>query len=45
MVDGEVIAMAVGGDAVLLELAAPQGRLGSAVDDVSAMLASVKVGR
>jgi hypothetical protein len=45
VVDGEVIAMVVGGDAVLFELAAPQGRLGSAVDDVSAMLASVKVGR
>ena len=45
VVDGEVIAMAVGGDAVLFELAAPQGRLGSAADDVTAMLESVRVGR
>jgi hypothetical protein len=45
VVDGEVIAMVVGGNAVMLELAAPQGRLGSAVDDVSTMLESVKVGR
>jgi hypothetical protein len=45
VVDGEVIAMVVGGNAVLFELAAPQGRLGSAVDDVSTMLDSVKVGR
>jgi hypothetical protein len=45
VVDGEVIAMAVGRDATLFELAAPQGRLGPAVDDVTAMLASVKVGR
>ena len=45
MVDGEVIAMAVGADAVLFELAAPQGRLSSAVDDVTAMLESVRVGR
>ncbi len=45
VVDGEVIAMVLGGDAILLELAAPQGRLGSAVDDVSTMLESVRVGR
>ena len=45
VVDGEMIAMAVGGDAVLFELAAPQGRLGSAVDDVTAMLESVRAGR
>jgi hypothetical protein len=45
VVDGEVIAMVVGGNAVMLELAAPQGRLGSAVDDVSTMLESVRVGR
>ena len=45
VVDGEVIAMIVGGNAVMLELAAPQGRLGSAVDDVSTMLESVRVGR
>ena len=45
VVDGEVIAMVVGGDAVLFELAAPQGRLGSVVDDVTAMLESVRVGR
>ncbi len=45
VVDGEVIAMVLGGNAVMLELAAPQGRLGSAVDDVSTMLESVKVGR
>lgn len=45
VVDGEVIAMVLGGNAVMLELAAPQGRLGSAVDDVSTMLESVRVGR
>lgn len=45
LVDGEVIAMVVGDDAVLFELAAPQGRLGPAVDDVTAMLESVRVGR
>jgi hypothetical protein len=45
VVDGEVIAVIVGSNAVMLELAAPQGRLGSAVDDVSTMLESVRVGR
>lgn len=45
VVDGEVVGMVVGGNAVVFELAAPQGRLGSAVDDVSAMLESVRVGR
>lgn len=44
LVDGEVIAMVVGGDAVLFELAAPQGRLSSVVDDVTVMLESVRVG-
>ena len=45
VVDGEMIAMAVGADAVLFELAAPQGRLSSAVDDVTVMIESVRVGR
>ncbi len=45
VVDGEVIAMVVGGEAVMFELAAPQGRLGSAGDDVQTMLESVRVGR
>jgi hypothetical protein len=43
-VDGEVIAIVVGGNAVMFELAAPQSRLGSAVDDVSTMLESVRAG-
>jgi len=45
VVDGEVIATILGGNAVVFELAAPQGRLGSAVDDVSTMLESLRVGR
>jgi hypothetical protein len=44
VVDGEVIAIVVGGNAVMFELAAPQSRLGSAVDDVSTMLESVRAG-
>lgn len=45
VVDGEAIAMIVGGHAVVFEVAAPQGRLDSSVDDVSTMLQSVRVAK
>jgi hypothetical protein len=43
-IDGEVIAIVIGRDAIVVELAAPQGRLGSAVDDVTTMLDSIRIG-
>jgi hypothetical protein len=45
IVDGEVVCMVVGGNAVIVEVAAPQGRLDAAIDDVTAMLKSVRVAR
>jgi galactokinase len=43
-IDGEVIAIVIGRDAIVVELASPQWRLGSAVDDVTTMLDSIRVG-
>jgi hypothetical protein len=45
VVDGEVVCMIVGGNAVVVVVAAPQGRLDAAIDDVTAMLKSVRLGR
>ena len=44
VVDGELICMVVQGNAVVIEVGAPQGDLDPVIDDVSAMLASVGVG-
>jgi hypothetical protein len=45
IVDGELICMAVEGNAVVIMVAAPQGHLDPVIDDVSAMLTSVGVAR
>ena len=45
IVDGELVCMVVGGNAVVLMVGAPQGDLDPVIDDVSAMLVSVGVGR
>jgi hypothetical protein len=45
IVDGELVCMVVQGNAVVLMVAAPQGDLDPVIDDVSAMLVSVGVGR
>jgi hypothetical protein len=44
-VDGEVICMSVGGNAVVFVVVTPQGELDQVVDDVKAMVSSVEVGR
>ena len=44
-VDGELVCMVVEGNAVVIVAAAPQGDLDPVIDDVSAMLVSVRVGR
>jgi len=41
----ELVCMVVGGNAVVLMVGAPQGDLDPVIDDVSAMLVSVGVGR
>jgi hypothetical protein len=45
IVDGELVCMVVGGNAVVLMVGAPQGDLDPVIDDVSAMLVSVEAGR
>ena len=45
VVDGELICMVVEGNAVVIVVAAPQGDLDPVIDDISAMLVSVEVGR
>lgn len=45
VVDGELICMVVEGNAVVILVAAPQGDLDPVIDDVTAMLMSVGVGR
>jgi hypothetical protein len=45
IVDGELVCMVVEGNAVVVVVAAPQGDLDPVIDDVSAMLVSVRVRR
>jgi hypothetical protein len=45
VVDGELICMVVDGNAVVIVVVAQQGDLSSMIDDVAAMLHSVKVAR
>lgn len=45
IVDGELVCMVVNGNAVVIVVAAPQGDLDPVIDDVSAMLKSVRVGQ
>jgi hypothetical protein len=45
IVDGELVCMVVGSNEVILVAAAPQGDLEPAIDDVSAMLKSVRAGQ
>jgi hypothetical protein len=44
-VDGELICMIASGNAVVFEVVAAQGDLGTVVDDVKAMVSSVEVGQ
>jgi len=44
-VDGELVCMVVSGNAVVVEVAAPQGDLQFVTDDVSAMVATVRASR
>jgi hypothetical protein len=44
-VDGEIICMIAGGNAIIFEAVAAQGYLGDVVDDVKAMVSSVEVGQ
>jgi hypothetical protein len=43
-VDGELVCIVVSGNAVVVEVAAPQGDLEYVTDDVSAMVSTVRVG-
>jgi len=45
VLDGELVCMVVGNNAVVIVVGAPQGGLDSVVDDVSAMLKSVGAGQ
>jgi hypothetical protein len=45
IVDGELVCMVVGGNAVVIVVGAPQGDLDPVIDDVTAMLKSVGVGQ
>jgi hypothetical protein len=45
VIDGELVCMVVGGNAVVVLVAAGQGHLDPVVDDVTAMLRSVSAGR
>ena len=45
VIDGELTCMVVDGNAVVILVGAPQGDLDPVIDDVSAMLASVRAGR
>ena len=44
-VDGEIICMIAGGNAIVFEAVAAQGYLGDVVDDIKAMVSSVEVGQ
>jgi hypothetical protein len=45
VIDGELVCMVVQTDAIVIAAAAPQGHFDPVVDDVSAMLKSVRVGQ
>ena len=45
VIDGELVCMVVQTDEIVIVVAAPQGHFGPVVDDVSAMLQSVRVGQ
>ena len=45
VIDGELVCMVVDGNAVVILVAAGQGHLDPVIDDVTAMLDSVSVGR